>query len=175
MAENVAVLNQTQKRLLACITASGLFADQSTILTTAFLLAKRHSDRAAEFKKLVEQGVSDVQRDDGGIAFVPPPGCQTAKWMVTRSALADMDEIARDDPQGDDEHPYRYFIDALVERGKRPANLFRRSYLPPATRVIFVWPYLAAVRFTPERNELLRVLHSSVDVKDVYEPDGIES
>jgi hypothetical protein len=174
MADSVAVLNQTQRRLLADITASGLFADQSAILTTAFLLAKRHSDKAQEFKKLAEQGLDDVKQDHVGLAFSPPPGSQLQEWVVTRTAFADMDEIGRDDPQGEEDNPYTYFIDGLVDRGKRPANLFRRTYLPPATRLLFIWPYVGVVRFGAERNELLRVLHSSVDVKDVYEAEWLD-
>ena len=82
-----------------------------------------------------------------------------------------MEAIARDDPIGPGDNPYAPFLDSLRILVKRPANLFRRSYLPAASRVLFVPPYLAVVRFTPARHELLRVLHARIDVPDVYEPD----
>ena len=167
---DIAVLTSTQRRLIAAITAGGLFADQASLLTAALLLAKRHSDRALRFKTEAEAGLDDVQA--GNASVLPAaPGSTALPWAVTATAFNDMEAIARDDPIGSGDNPYAPFLDSLRILVKRPANLFRRSYLPPASRILFMPPYLAVVRFTPERYELLRVLHARIDVPDVHEPD----
>ena len=58
---DIAVLTSTQRRLIAAITAGGLYADQASLLTAALLLAKRHSDRALRFKAEAEAGLADVR------------------------------------------------------------------------------------------------------------------
>jgi hypothetical protein len=166
----VAILTVTQKRLIADITASGLYADQSALLTAALLLAKRHSDKALLFKAEVEKGLADVAASR--VNLLPPPrGSLALPWAVTVTSFADIDAVEIDDPVGS---PFKHVLGSLIKQVKRPANLFRRSYLPPATRLVFVWPYVCAVRFRPERHELLRVLHSGIDVADVHEPEPEE-
>jgi hypothetical protein len=166
----VAVLTPTQRRLIADITAGGLYADQAGLLTAALLLAKRHTDRALRFKAEADAGLADVHADN--VSVLPAAAGSTAlPWAVTATAFADMDTIARDDPIGPPDRPFAPFLDALRQLVNWPANLFRRAYLPPASRVLFVPPYLTLVRFTPERHELLRVLHARIDVADVHEPD----
>lgn len=146
------------------ISESGIFPDEAAIITTAFNLLRPHFQRFLEFRAAIANGQSDIAV--GLFTRLPNPARPGGlPWVITESAAQDAADLLHQSYVPEDARFILEDLRPFAERAAHAIHHRERSYLPGITLVRHQRIF-AALRFSAERVEILRLLDENIDVPE---------